>query len=568
MLVDYSEHNEVLTITGARLDGGHLQALFKQTDGSGGYYMIPHYSGLVQLTKDYPEAEWTEAAQKLRAKFATLRDDCRSAYTAVQISPEQNFFGFQERTGNMLWHAKHGFVNDDTGLGKTRSVIYAIRDIPGPHLIVCPKIAKTVWVRELAKTVPDWDVLVIDGPAADRRKALALVNQADVVIINYDLLRKHTSYPGWTEKYPGDSEDKELNGVQWGAIVLDEGHRIKDASSIQTRCCWRLADSSSARFVLTATPITKSPEDLWAQLRFINPDEWFAKGKFRDRYLDWVEAPHGGIEILGWKAGMQSEFEAIMGWRTSRRTYNDYDVQRELRDLPEEGPTTVIPLDLLPEQKKLYKQMVDTYLVELSELDKEGFTVAATNVERWIRLRQIASGIPIIDGEGQVRGLQAPSNKLTAVKELIEDVDGPVIVFTEHEKVVSMLHASLRGDARCGLIIGDTPQNLRDSYIDEFQEGRLDILFGTMGAMSEAITLTNAHRLIFAQESTSLRDMIQARGRVRRIGSTIPVPVYVLRSRGTVEIALADGNAEKAGFLDDYLGSPDRYRSLLMGEID
>lgn len=569
MIIDYNPTDDLIMLSDADLDVKDvgIQSLFKVQKRPDEYKVIPHYSAFLILTKEFPDATWTDAAKTARAGMGKWRNECRSRFNNMSLRGDDNYFAFQRRTSNMLHLAGAGFINDDTGLGKTRTLISTVSDAPGPHIIVCPAIAKTVWAREIAKVDPSFDVLVIDGDATARRKLLTSDNiyKHDFVIINYELLKKHVSYPSWTQKYPGDPVEKELDAIQWGAVIVDEGHRIKNPEAITTRCCWRLRDRSERAYVATATPITQTPYDLWSQLRFIHPEEWLSRSKFRDRYLQFCEMPHGGIEVIGWKAGMHDEFEQVMSWRTSKRSYNDRDVQHELKDMPAEGPTQIIELPLLPDQRALYKQMVDQMILDLSIMDKEEFHIAASDVEKWVRLRQVACGIPIIKNDGEIIGLQGPSNKLSAVKNIVEDVDGPVVIFAQHSKVAAMINRALPG---AEMIYGPTPNAMRTAFIDKFQQGEIPYLVCTSGAASTAITLTNAHMLIIAQESTSLLEMVQARGRVRRIGSTIPVPVYVLRSKGTVEIALADGNSEKAGFLDEYLSSPNRYRSLLMGELE
>jgi len=74
--------------------------------------------------------------------------------------------------------------------------------------------------------------------------------------------------------------------------------------------------------------------------------------------------------------------------------------------------------------------------------------------------------------------------------------------------------------------------------------------------------------LIFFQESWSLLQMTQARGRVRRIGSESSVPTIVLRAEDTVEMRVADRLSAKAAFLDEFLGHEDKLRDLLKGVVD
>ena len=565
---NFSDDDYVITIGDTtNVDISHIQSLRKINSNM---FKCPVNYGSTADLKRINGAAWTDRANTAVNGVSLRRDYARRAKVNPTISADEDLFAFQRRSANMLWEALHGFINDDTGLGKTRTAIAIASDVMGPHLVVCPKIAKHVWVSEIAKVEPDMAVLAVDGTAAQRRKQLTFDNiiKYDFIIMNYEQLKSHTSYPSWTQKYAGDDERKELDAVEWGCVILDEGHRIKNPASIQTRCAWRLADHSTNRYVLTATPITVDPGDLWAQLRFISPKEFASRSKFRDAYFNWAEGPHGGIDILGWKQGMDAVFNTAMDWRTSKNTYEDPDVHAELEDMPEAVEPTILEIDLTTAQRSLYKTMVENMMIDLAAMDKDEFLIAASKVERWIRLRQIANGIPMISSDDEVIGLDLPSNKVVALLDLLDGVNGAVVIYAEHAKVIYMAYTALVDhDYNCRLITGQIRDDVRQRNINDFQAGEIDVLLCTMGAASESITLTNAAMLVIMQESTSLRHMIQARGRVRRIGSTAPVPVYVMRSVGTVEISLADGNGEKADFLDGYLETPNRYRDLLMGKL-
>lgn len=575
--IDWDKESKVYVISvesdeeSVYLKSMNIQSLFKLKNLPNEYYMIPHYSGVYILSArlNAEEATWTEDALAQRELTAKWRDECRRAYSNVNQQARSNMFAYQVRNSNMLNTAGCGFIHDQTGLGKTRTMIDVCSDIPGPHLVVCPAIAKNVWRNEIAKYDKSFDVVVIEGTPKQRAAQLADVNKYDFVIINYELLKKHVSYPAWTDQYPGDFIRKELDDIVWGAILLDEGHRIKNPTAIATRCCWRLADNSKHRYVMTATPITQNPYDLWSQLRFIHPEEWLARSKFRDRYLRWVEGPHGGVEILGWNSGMEGEFKNIMGWRTSVRTYDDPDVKAELTSVPVKMTPEVIEVEMTAEQKRQYKLMVENMMIIFEALDEDTFAFAASDVERWVRLRQCANGVPVIDEQGEVVALNTPSNKVNAIFDLLDGVDGPTVIFAEHSKVAGMIHDALhRAQYKSRLIVGATSTEARSKYIEEFQDGKIDTLVATTRTAGVSISLTNARLMIIAQESTSLLDQVQAMGRVHRIGTTVSVPIITLRSKSTVELALAEGNLVKADFLERYLDSPAAYRKLLLGNLD
>jgi SNF2 family DNA or RNA helicase len=523
------------------------------------YYWSDNYTTVFDLITSewYDHAKQSDAAEKRIEHWAKMR-----RVREIRQKPMPNsddLFGYQYHTSCMFSGVDHLFINDGTGLGKTRSALACLDNNfkLGPNLIICPKIAIEAWTREIEVLFPGSDYITIVGPADERRKRLEHVTDVDFTIITYDLLIKHVSCRHWqgSKRLP----EGELDGIKWNAVIADEAHRIKNPQALRTRCSWRISDNAVKRIALTATPITVDPQDLWGQLRFLSPKEFNSIGKFRDRFLRMEKNQHGGLDCLGWKEYGEMHYQQIMGWRTVRRTFESPEVQFAMRDMivPEEGPLSIRHLDLTPMQEKAYKQMKD-YLI-LSLKDWDGVTIAQNHLDMFIKLRQISNGMPVTTEDMKVIGLDVPSNKATACRDIVEDSDCNVVVFAEHSKVAGMIYRYLEDNLHntvVRIITGDTRQPTRSAYIKEFQDDTVlgkKVLVCTTGTMSESVSLTNAGLLIFAQEPASMQQFIQCRGRVRRIGSNVVVPVISLRSRGTVEDKLAGKMSLKLDFLREYL---------------
>ena len=531
-----------------------------KVDGSTHYWSDSYTSVFDMITSEwYDTATLSESAEARINWWGNERRirECRRK----TISNSDRLFGYQWQTGLVFDQINHVFINDGTGLGKTRSALSCLENNfkLGPNLIICPKIAIDAWTREIdflwGAGVADYITIV--GYKNERAQRLQHINDVDFVIITYDLLIKHISCRHWqgSKKLP----EGELDNVKWNAVIADESHRIKNPQALRTRCAWTASFNASKRIALTATPITVDPQDLWGQLRFLSPKEFSSIGKFRDRFLNMQKNQHGGLDCLGWKPYGELHYQQIMGWRTVRRTFESPEVQHAMKDMtiPEEGPLSVRNLDLTPLQDKAYRQMKDHLVLALQDWD--GTTIAQNHLDMFIKLRQIANGMPVTTDDMKVVGLDVPSNKASACLEIIQDADCNVVVFAEHSKVAGMLFRFLEDklDNRfvTRIITGETRQPTRLSYINEFQHPTeyKKVLVCTTGTMSESVSLTNAGLLIFAQEPASMQQFIQCRGRVRRIGSNIVVPVISLRSRNTVEDKLAGKMSLKLDFLREYL---------------
>ncbi|KAK7387852.1 hypothetical protein VNO78_22648 [Psophocarpus tetragonolobus] len=174
----------------------------------------------------------------------------------------------------------NGILADEMGLGKTVQVISLIcylmetKNDRGPFLVVVPSSVLPGWDSEINFWAPSVHKIVYAGPPEERRRLFKerIVHQKfNVLLTTYEyLMNKH--------------DRPKLSKIHWHYIIIDEGHRIKNAS------CKLNADlkhyQSSHRLLLTGTPLQNNLEELWALLNFLLPNifnssedfsQWFNK---------------------------------------------------------------------------------------------------------------------------------------------------------------------------------------------------------------------------------------------------------------------------------------------------
>ena len=330
---------------------------------------------------------------------------------------------------------------------------------------------------------------------------------------------------------------RELNGIDFKAVIADEIHRSKDPKSKQSRALWAATGDADIRFALTGTPIANNVVDLWAILHWLSPKDWPSKTKWIDRMVDTMLNAFGGMMVLGVKAHMQDEFY---------KSVNPY-MRRMLKKvvLPHLPPvlTERRDVEMSTKQKKAYEQMRDLMIAELGD---EGDVVTAPSVlTQTIRLLQFASSYATLEvdettGE-QKTILNAPSCKIDALMEDIENGDfgdDSVAVSAVSKQLINLLSAELtKKKIAHGLITGDQDEDERQQAVDDFQAGKIKWILFTAQAGGVGITLTAARRLIMLQRPWSLVDYKQVLDRVHRIGSevhdSIVITDYV--TDGTIE---------------------------------
>jgi SNF2 family DNA or RNA helicase len=491
---------------------------------------------------------------------------------------DEDLFPHQRAGVEFLTTARRALLADEPGLGKTAQAIRSLKRFHErgeqvfPALIVCPNTLKSNWEREFDRWWPGSNVVVIKGSATQRRKQFdtAMESGDAIVVINWESLRSHSkllSYGGialarCTECGGHDSRissnrcevhKRELNEIDFKAVVADEIHRSKDPRSKQTRALWAATADADIRFAMTGTPIANDVVDLWPILHWLDPKEWPSKTKWIDRYVDTMMNAFGGMMVLGLKPHMEQEFYAGINPRMRRMLK-----KRVLPWLPE-VMTDRRDVEMGAKQLKAYKTMLQDMVVLLENEGSEGpsgdMVVAPNPLTQTLRLLQFASAYAHIElqenGEEKVL-LSDPSCKVDALMDDIKSGDfgdDSVAVCAVSRQLIEILSARMTKEGiKHGLITGSQSGDERQKAVDDFQSGKIKWILFTAQAGGVGITLTTARRLVMLQRPWSLVDYKQALDRVHRIGSEIHDSILITDyvTEGTIEERVIDALDTKA----------------------
>jgi len=395
-----------------------------------------------------------------------------------------------------LMSRKRALLGDDMGLGKTRQAIVAL-DIAAPDgviLIVCPASLKLNWRREILMVDPAARIEVI---GYDR----APVDNPRWVIVNYDLLAKQAA---------------RLHGVAWTGVILDEAHFIRNASARTSHCLKLLGVQDQARapvigpeyvFLLTGTPMTNRPRDLFNLLRCVGHPAARSFLSFAKRYCDAYRNDYGWVTT---GASNIAELNLLMKEVMLRRKKD------EVLSLPPKVRTWV-PVDVSGSPAAL--NAVESFLAWYQATDPE----APNDKEFLGRLTRVRVALH--------------KAKHKAVAERIRDViaaGDKVVVFTAFNDGL-VRHAAALGEAAV-TITGGQSAEARMQAVDQFQDNPAiraaicNIIAGGVG-----ITLTAGTHVIFQDLDWTPANHAQAEDRCYRLGQTRQV---------TVEYCFADGSLD------------------------
>lgn len=587
-------------------------------DNGGEHILITAEWRLKELCKSLPGASWSPKEQVWRVPLSwttclalrsTFRNDLvigpllaewAANEVATRINPSNAFreletfegdeilFPHQRAGVEFLATAKRALLADEPGLGKTAQAIRALKMLHErgeevfPVLIVCPNTLKKNWAREFTKWWPEVPTQVIKGSAVQRKRQFE--DPSQVFIINWESLRTHSRLAPYGSvaltrcRACGGQDEKisetrcevhlrELNHIDFKAVIADEIHRSKDPKSKQSRALWSASGDSKIRFALTGTPIANNVVDLWSILHWISPKDWPSKTKWIDRMVDTMLNAFGGMMVIGVKPAMQDEFYKSVN-PVMRRMLKKVvlpwlpPVINERRDV-----------EMSTKQKKAYEQMRDLMIAELGS----GDTLTAPSVlTQTIRLLQFASSYATLstnESTGEIKAiLDSPSCKVEALMDDIDNGDfgdDSVAVSAVSKQLINLLSAEMtKKKIPHGLITGDQDEDERQKAIDDFQSGAIKWILFTAQAGGVGITLTAARRLIMLQRPWSLVDHKQVLDRVHRIGSEIHDSIVITDyvTEGTIEERVIQVLETKADNFEQIVRDKDQLLKLLQDD--
>jgi SNF2 family DNA or RNA helicase len=313
-------------------------------------------------------------------------------------------------------------------------------------------------------------------------------------------------------------------------VVVDESTTIKNRKAARTKNIVALRQRSKYRRILTGSPITKSPMDLFSQCAFLADkslgfNSYYA---FQSRYANIQQRTMG-----------HRSFQQITGYRRLDELSEKLDrfsnrvLKADCLDLP---PKVYLRRDveLTPEQKKLYRQMKK---LALAQLESGELATTASVLTQIMRLQQICCGHLMPDG-GEIQLVK--SNRLNELLGVAEELQGKAIIWATYTHDIQQIATTLRdrfGPETVATYFGWTPQDERQEIVNDFQdlENPLRFFVGQPKTGGYGITLTAANTVIYFSNSYDLEIRLQSEDRAHRIGQTNKVTYLDLVSPGTID---------------------------------
>ena len=325
-----------------------------------------------------------------------------------------------------------------------------------------------------------------------------------------------------------------------GLIAIDESTTIKNHKAKRTKALLKIASQFKYRRLLTGSPITKSPLDIFSQTEFLRPGLMGHESfyTFQGRYA-----------VLQRRSMGAKSFQQIVGYKNLDELTDKIDtfsyrvLKKDCLDLPEKVYTARY-VTLTDEQFRMYSLLQQQAML----LFEDGEIVSAPAViTQMLRIQQVLSGhLKTDDGEMKY----FPSRRMDALKEILEEHDGKVIIWSRFRydiiQITKMLNKEF-GEGSAAAYYGDTTDDERQSIVQQFQspDSRLRFFVGNPATAGYGLTLTEADLVIYYANDFNLETRIQSEDRAHRIGQKNNVTYIDLISEGTIDEKIVEALRNK-----------------------
>ena len=541
------------------------------------FITFDYNSAIVETIKAFPTRFWDKENKSWELPFNQLGNVANklSALGDITISgkyikldtdevqiPKDYVFKtkpFEHQIDGVKFGLNHNkwLLGDEQGLGKTKQVIdiAEIKNVKHCLIVCCVNGLKWNWKNEIEthsnsfgwilgqRVNKKGNVIIKDN--TERYDDLTHINQLPrFIITNIETLRykvktgrkvmqKVNGKLKEVDEYAFPITEKLQELCRKGEIemiAVDEFHKCKNPDAEQAKQILQI--TAPIQIAMTGTPLMNKPLDLYMPLKWLGYEKhgfW----AFKNHHCNF--GGYGGHEVVGYKH--LEELTDTLDTMMLRR------LKDEVLDLPEK---TLINeyVEMGSEQARIYA-MAHSDIV--SNLDK--IKMANNPLAELIRLRQ-ATGNPEILSD------VTESAKFDRMEELVDDAienGKKVVIFSNWTQITNPAFKRLSKKYRGVMITGETKDNLRQEYVNEFQNNdRVKFIIGTIGALGTGLTLHAGSVEIFLDEPWNMALKEQAIDRCHRIGQKNNITVYTLLCKNTIDERI-NSLVEKKGQMSEVL---------------
>ncbi len=406
-------------------------------------------------------------------------------------------------------------------------------------LVVSPSSLTLNWQNEAKKFAKELKTLVIRGTLTERKRQIEEIDQYDLVITSYDLLKR-------------DIELYLQKDYTFRYIIADEAQYLKNSNTQNAKSIKKI--KADTRYALTGTPIENSLAELWSIFDFIMPGYLFTYKKFKTMY----ETPIVKEEDQETMQKLRMLIEPFVLRRNKKEV---------LTELPDKT-ITVLNNEMGEEQRNIYLSYLAQAKQELAEeIELNGYERSQIQILAALtRLRQICCHPSLF-----IEGYNEGSSKLEQCIEVIQDAvtsGHKILLFSGYTSMFEIMEKELKQRGiQYFKLTGSTKVDERIELVDEFnQNPAIKVFLISLKAGGTGLNLTGADMVIHYDPWWNLSTENQATDRAYRIGQKNNVQVYKLITKNSIEEKIYELQQKKAELVDNMLSTKTSFVNKLSKE--
>ena len=439
----------------------------------------------------------------------------------------------------------------EMGTGKTKvlidnmSMLYDKGKINGA-LIIAPKgVVKTWYEQELPTHLPNHveNVTVLWQPNITKKQQEKLETLYEVetalhiLIMNVEAL---STAKGVEFAYKFINCHNTL-------MAIDESTTIKNPGAKRTKNILKLGEKTKYRRIMTGSPVTKNPLDLYSQCEFLSPWllDFTSYYAFRNRYAEMKT-----LHVRGRSIQVVKKFVNLGELSEQLKNFSYRVLKEDCLDLPPKN-WTKRHISLTPDQFKVYDQMKKEAVAHLNGKASSTMTV----LTQLMRLQQITCG-HFVANDGSTQEIK--NNRISELMDVLSEIEGKVIIWGHWQKDITNIIKAIVDEYGPGSVVdyyGLTPQEERQDNIRQFQNNsECRFIVGTPQTGGYGITLTQANTVVYFSNGYDLEKRLQSEDRAHRIGQKKNVTYVDIICQDTVDEKIVKALKDKINIASQVLG--------------
>jgi SNF2 family DNA or RNA helicase len=436
----------------------------------------------------------------------------------------------------------------EMGTGKTKvlidnlALLYEKNKVDGA-LIVAPKGVVGTWFNQelpthLPERVKNMTVLWQSNINKKQKEKLNFEKEGlHILIMNVEAFSTQKGF-SYAEKFLTSHK---------AIMAIDESTTVKNPRAKRTKNILLLSKAAKYRRIMTGSPVTRNPLDLYSQCEFLDPKHlnfpsYYA---FRNRYAEMKTMFLSGrsVQVVGGFRHLEELSESLKAFSYRILKENCLDLPNKIYMERE--------IQLTSEQERLYEQMRQEALATLN-----GKTVTTmTALTQLMRLHQITCGHFAAD-DGSIQEIK--NNRLAELLDVLDETEGKAIIWAHYQHDVKNIFKLLEEKFGPGSAVhyyGKTLPEQRDYAIKNFKDNdKVRFFVGTPATGGYGITLVQASTVIYYSNGYDLEKRMQSEDRAHRIGQKKKVTYIDFIAPNTIDEKIRKALRKKINIASKVMG--------------